>query len=246
MNQHQRHQPNHQHQQNKMNQDDLKIYIEALDPELKDFLKKEEWRKKLRKICSDYAVRDEQLLTSIENEIFLIMIGIEFVGNLVSLLTNAGVPKIQAEPLSEAIAKDVLFDIAEFLSAEEVPLELPDGAGGSISKDETVVKNPIISTPTPAKAVPVNIKPSPNTQQVQKNVTQPTQINQAPKTTPHPTTNNSQLATPTTLSPKNLQGQANLSWEERKKRAEEALKKVVPPEVKKYPGAADPYREPIQ
>ncbi len=228
-----------------MNNNDLKKYVETLDPELKTFLTNEEWRKKVRKICSDYAVKDEQLLTNVENEIFLIMIGIEYVGNLVSLLTNAGVPKIQAEPLSEAIAKDILFDVAEFLSAEEVPLELPDGAEGSISKDETVVKNPIISTPTPPKPVQVNIQPKANNQQPQKNTPQPNQLNQAPKIIPSPATNNSQRATPTTLSPKNLQGQANLSWEERKKRAEEALKKVVPPEVKKYPGAADPYREPI-
>ncbi len=44
---------------------------------------------------------------------------------------------------------------------------------------------------------------------------------------------------------KNLPPIDNLSWEERKKRAEEALKNIAPTENKKYPGGADPYREPI-
>lgn len=237
-----------------MNKDDLKKYMETLDPELKEFLGKEGWRKKLRKTCSDYAVKDEQLLTNVENEIFLIMIGVEYVGNLISLLENAGIPKIQAEPLSEAIAKNVLFDVAEFLSAEEAPLDLPDGAVGSLPKSETVIKNPITLPQTQPRSVAinqqqkqaqVNIQPTTNNQQQKMNgelgivnkeqketPPQTTQLNQIPKIIPSPATNNSQPAT-------------NLSWEERKKRAEEALKNVVPPEVKKYPGAADPYREPV-
>ena len=52
--------------------------METLDPELKEFLEKR-GGEKLRKTCSDYA-KDEQLLTNVENEIFLIMIGVEYVG----------------------------------------------------------------------------------------------------------------------------------------------------------------------
>ncbi len=49
--------------------------------------------------------------------------------------------------------------------------------------------------------------------------------------------------TPTIQSPQ-LKA-VNLSWEERKKKAEEALKNIAPAEIKKYPGNADPYREPV-
>ena len=58
--------------------------METLDPELKEFLEKR-GGEKLRKTCSDYA-KDEQLLTNVENEIFLIMIGVEYVGNLILYL----------------------------------------------------------------------------------------------------------------------------------------------------------------
>ncbi|HEY9586336.1 MAG TPA: hypothetical protein VJJ27_01690 [Candidatus Paceibacterota bacterium] len=221
-----------------MNDFNLKDHFLSLDSELQDFIVKDDWRKTLRKICTDRGVRDESQLAAAENETVLIMIGLEYVEDLPTLLQNAGMPKIQAEPIAEQIAKEILFKVAEHLVQREEEQALPDASKGLIADHEEIIKNPVGPTtpvPPPPQQPPAQIKNS------------------------QPATNNSQPA-PATFAPpnkfpeekferasQNLKGQAiNLSWEERKKKAEEALKKVIPGEFKKYPGSADPYREPIQ
>jgi hypothetical protein len=200
-----------------MENDTLKNYIKALDPELKVFIQKEEWRKKLRKICSDYGVKDEELITGIENETLIIIIGISYVGDFQTNLEQIGLPKIQAGPVSEAIAKDILFDVAEYLSPQitETTESLPDASVGLISDKEVVIKNPIQIKP---QTVQINTAQTPKAPSVPQSA--PVKISSVPNT--------------------------QMSWEERKKKAEEALKNIVPAEIKKYPGGADPYREAIQ
>lgn len=221
-----------------MDKNYLAKYLKDLDPELKEFLLKGDWRKQLRKLCSDYGVTNEDLITNTENETFLVIIGIEYIGNFLTNLISAGLPKIQAEPLSEAIARDILFDVAEYLSAEEVEKKLPDAAVGLISDHEEIQKNPIKTTEN--KQQPVSNQPSIQQTQIPTPKPQPIQVNIQPKPVvekPMP-----QIPTPPKItSVPNTQ----MSWEERKKKAEEALKNIAPVEPKKYPGGADPYREPV-
>ncbi|MFZ3020190.1 MAG: hypothetical protein WA051_01570 [Minisyncoccia bacterium] len=216
-----------------MNEEKLKDYIKTIDPELKQFLKKDEWRKKLRKICSDYGVKDEALIVGTENETLMVIIGVEYVGNFVENLQKTGLPKIQAEPLADAIAKDILFDISEYLSSKDVDIELPDASVGLIDNKEVILKNPIQTSPKP-------IQP----ENAPKNTQTPAQIN-TPKIVIKQTVQPPQMSQPTNK-PKDFPvPNPQMSWEERKKKAEEALKNIVPAEPKKYPGGADPYREPI-
>ncbi len=183
----------------------LKKYVGAMDPELKDFILKEEWRKKIKKICSDYGIKDNALAVGIENETLMVMIGVEYVGNFLTNIQNIGVPKIQAEPLAEAIGKDVLFSVAEYLSPKEAEKELPDGSAGSISNTEVVIKNPI------------QIKP---TQNISQNIPKPIQNPTPTKSQAQPSPISVPIKTPTASN-------TEMSWEERKKKAEEALKVIL-------------------
>ncbi len=205
----------------------LKKYIDALDPAVKQLISKDDWRKKIRKICNDYGVKGNEFAVGVENETLLVIIGVEYVGNLVENLQQLGISKIQAEPMADALAKDILFDIAEYLSPKEVERNLPDASKGLISDHEEILKNPIKVQPQQ----PVVPGPKPISM-----IPQPVpaiQMNPPIKVSPPPTV---QTKTIPTIKP-------DMSWEERKKRAEEALKNIAPVESKKYPGGADPYRE---
>ena len=187
----------------------LKKYVDALDPVVKQFISRDDWRKKIRKICNDYGVKGNEFVVGVENETLLIIIGAEYVGNLVENLQQLGISKIQAEPMADALARDILFDIAEYLSPKEVEQNLPDASKGLISDHEEILKNPIkvepqqISTTNTPRPISTAPQPAPQIQ------TNPSTKMQAPAPT--------QTKTFPTVKP-------DMSWEERKRRAEEALK----------------------
>jgi len=107
---------------------------------------------------------------------------------------------------------------------------LPDASAGLISDHEEIQKNPI----------KVNESKPPQPSQTPISKTLPVQINSQPK----PTTIQAPQQIPTPPKITSVPS-TQMSWEGRKKKAEEALKNIAPVETKKYPGGADPYREPV-
>lgn len=190
---------------------EFKKYLDGLDQELKKFILSDDWNKKVKKICSDFGIKDPTKITFIQNEVLFVIIGLQFVGYLPKKIEEIGISKIQAGPVSEAIARDVLFDVAEYLAPEPELAQLPDASKGLLSDHEEIIKNPLKQ---------VNREP-----EIKKDV---------------------QMKAPEQkLGARSLKPEASLSWEDRKKRAEESLKKITPQPIKKYPGDSDPYREPI-
>lgn len=222
--------------------DDIKKYIEVLDPEIKKFVLNDKWRSTIQKICSDYGIKDPEMIRGVEIQTFFVIIGLEYINDFGGNLKSLGLPDIQAEPLSEAIAKDILFDIAEYLPAKEPEKELPDASLGLISNKEEIIKNPLNSTNNELEIRNRELKKENNELGIMNKEKPEIQKPIAQQSVPP----KAQGPQPTPLKASNIQPTANLSWEERKKRAEEALKNVVPVEPKKYPGGADPYREPTQ
>ncbi len=210
-----------------------KIY-KSLPEEIRNFLSSDESIERTDKIAGKFSLTPEQDMI-VDEEITTLLMGITTKENFIFNLQEKG-------KISKNKAVEILIDAdneifqkykqwipknnpsqqsessGETLSGLQ---ELPDGAVGSLPDHEEIIKNPI----TPPR---------------------PVSINKQPLSTVVPKQEPIKIVTPPMSEPaKPAAPQPELSWEERKKRAEEALKKVTPPEVKKYPGAADPYREPL-
>jgi hypothetical protein len=96
----------------------LKEQIEKLPTALKNFVLSNEWTKKLR-VYLDNLQLEEWQKVSVENEVFLILMGFEEYANLPGNISeNTEIDFGVAEKISEFVIKDILKPVADLVAKE--------------------------------------------------------------------------------------------------------------------------------
>src|SRR3989344_2319881 len=114
----------------------LKEQIERLPKALKKFVLNNEWSKKLETHLSVYKVEEWQK-TSIENEVFLILMGFDEYGNLPgNIAEHSEIDFEMAEKISEFVIRDILKPVADMVVKEHIePERKPQSSIGQSFED---------------------------------------------------------------------------------------------------------------
>lgn len=186
-----------------------------LPKELSGFMSSQESIEKTDAIAKKFSLTEEQDFV-VDEEISLVLMGLQTKDDMIlNLQQKAGLGKNKSVEI---------FIEAENTIFQKYRQWIPKNI-------DQLLKNWQVDTAVSTKQLPDGASGSlADHEEIVKN---PVTINTPVTPTPTPTIQSPQ--------PKIT----NLSWEERKKRAEEALKNIAPAEIKKYPGNADPYREPV-